>query len=122
MLKEEFESRIGKRVEFETYALYNEMYNATRLDKDAFCKLLNLDAIPEDPAAVKAREEAAEIIKAQKQKINELRDGIKSDEENANYYLQYYNDRPQAAYYKEAAKVKREKLREEREFLRLLEA
>ena len=122
MLKEEFESRIGKRVEFETYALYNEMYNATRLDKDAFVKLLNLDAIPEDPAAVKAREEAAETVRAQKQKINDLRDGIKSDEENANYYLQYYNDRPQAAYYKEAAKVKREKLREEREFLRLLEA
>lgn len=122
MLKEEFENLIGKRVTGETFREYENMYMAIDRNKREFVAMLNLDAIPEDPAAVKAREEAAEAIKAQKQKINELRDGIKSDEENANYYLQYYNDRPQAAYYKEAAKVKREKLREEREFLRLLEA
>ena len=122
MLKEEFESRIGKRVTFETFREFEKMYNATDLDKDAFCRLLNLDAIAEDPAAVKAREEAAETVRAQKEKIAALKQTVKDNEANAKYYLQFYNDRPQAAYYKEAARVAREALREERAFLRLLEA
>lgn len=122
MLKEEFESRIGKRVEFETYALYNEMYNATRLDKDAFCKLLNLDAIPEDPAAVEAREEAAEKIAEARADVQRWRDAIKDSEAKAKEYIEWWNDRPQAAYYKEQAKVYREELRKAREWLRILTA
>ena len=122
MLKEEFENLIGKRVTGETFREYENMYMAIDRNKREFVAMLNLDAIPEDPAAVKAREEAAETVRAQKEKIAALKQTVKDNEENAKYYLQFYNDRPQAAYYKEAARVAREALREERAFLRLLEA
>ena len=72
MLKEEFESRIGKRVTMETFREYEKMYLAIDADKDAFVKMLNLDAIPEDPEAVEARQARAAYLQAQKDKINEL--------------------------------------------------
>lgn len=122
MLKEEFESRIGKRVTMETFREYEKMYLAIDADKDTFCKMLNLDAIPEDPEAVEARQARAALLQAQKDKINELKQEVKKNEENAKYYLQYFNDRPQAAYYKEAARVAREELRKEKQFFEFLTA
>lgn len=122
MLKEEFESRIGKRVTMDTFREYEKMYLAIDTDKDAFVKMLNLDAIPEDPEAVEARQARAALLQAQKDKINELKQEVKKNEENAKYYLQYFNDRPQAAYYKEAAKVAREELRKEKQFFEFLTA
>lgn len=122
MLKEEFESRIGKRVTMDTFREYEKMYFAIDADKDAFVKMLNLDAIPEDPEAVEARQARAALLQAQKDKINELKQEVKKNEDNAKYYLQYFNDRPQAAYYKEAAKVAREELRKEKQFFEFLTA
>lgn len=122
MLKEEFESRIGKRVTMETFREYEKMYLAIDADKDTFCKMLNLDAIPEDPAAVKARAEAAEKIAEARADVQRLKDAVKDSEAKAKEYIEWWNDRPQAAYYREQAKIYREDLKQAREWLRILTA
>lgn len=122
MLKEEFENLIGKRVTGDTFREYEKMYMSIDRDKREFVAMLNLDAIPEDPAAVEARQARAALLQAQKDKISELKQEVKINEENAKYYMQYFNDRPQAAYYKEAAKVAREELRKEKQYLQFLTA
>lgn len=122
MLKEEFESRIGKRVTMETFREYEKMYLAIDADKDAFVKMLNLDAIPEDPAAVKARAEAAEKIAEARADVQRLKDAVKDSEAKAKEYIEWWNDRPQAAYYREQAKIYREDLKQAREWLRILTA
>lgn len=122
MLKEEFENLIGKRVTGDTFREYEKMYTSIDRDKREFVAMLNLDAIPEDPEAVEARQARAALLQAQKDKINELKKEIKINEENAKYYLHYFNDRPQAAFYKEAARVAREELRKEKQFFEFLTA
>ena len=122
MLKEEFENRIGKRVTMETFREYEKMYLAIDADKDAFVKMLNLDAIPEDPAAVKAREEAAEKISEARADVQRWKDAVKDSEAKAKEYIEWWNDRPQAAYYREQAKIYREELRKAREWLKILTA
>lgn len=122
MLKEEFESRIGKRVTTETFREYEKMYLAIDADKDTFCKMLNLDAIPEDPAAVKARAEAAEKIAEARAEVQRLKDAVKDSEAKAKEFIEWWNDRPQAAYYREQAKIYREDLKQAREWLRILTA
>lgn len=56
MMKQEFEQLIGKTVEWDVFKMYEAMYMATELSKQEFVNLLNVRAIPEDPAVVAARE------------------------------------------------------------------
>lgn len=56
MMKQEFEQLIGKTVEWDVFKMYESMYMATNLSKQDFVNLLNIRAIPEDPAVVAARE------------------------------------------------------------------
>lgn len=58
MMKQEFEQLVGKTVEWDVFKMYEAMYMATDLSKQEFVKLLNIKAIPEDPAAIAAREAA----------------------------------------------------------------
>lgn len=58
MMKQEFEQLIGKTVEWDVFKMYEAMYMAVDLPKQEFVKLLNIKMIPEDPAAVAAREAA----------------------------------------------------------------
>lgn len=55
MMKHEFEQLIGKVVTWDVFKMYEAMYTATDLTKQEFVKLLNIKAIPEDPAVAAAR-------------------------------------------------------------------
>ena len=55
MLKQEFEQLISKKVSYDTYLIYENMYSSTNLSKQQFINLLNVNAIPEDPEIVNLR-------------------------------------------------------------------
>lgn len=77
MMKQEFEQLIGKTVEWDVFKMYEAMYMVTDLPKQEFVNLLNIKAIPEDPAAVAAREAAERRrleYKAQLRALKVMRD------------------------------------------------
>ena len=57
MLKSEFEEMIGKQVTYDTFQMYDTMYNALpeNINKQQFVDMLNIDAIPEDPEAIECK-------------------------------------------------------------------
>ncbi len=78
MMKQEFEQLVGKTVEWDVFKMYEAMYMATDLSKQDFVNLLNIKVIPEDPAAVAAREAAEKRkleYKAQLRALITIRDG-----------------------------------------------
>lgn len=62
MYKQEFEKLINKKVTYQTYLIYENMYSSTDLTKDEFIKLLNIKVIPEDPEITKLRKSYIENI------------------------------------------------------------
>ena len=56
MLKSEFEEMIEKQVTYDTFQMYENMYSALpeNINKQQFVKMLNIDAIPEDPEAIRS--------------------------------------------------------------------
>lgn len=64
MMKQEFEAMVGKEVTVETFEMYERMYMLTpeTVSKQEFVKMLNIDAIPEDPKAIERRKERLEFV------------------------------------------------------------
>lgn len=81
MLKEEFENMIGKQVTYDTFKLYENMYTALpeTVNKQQFVEMLNIKAIPEDPAAIERRQEAEKMGQELRGKIQEKRKEILKD-------------------------------------------
>ena len=90
MLKSEFEFLIGKEVDNDTFAMYENMYMALpdNIDKRKFISMLNIDAIPESEEAVRRREEKKQFISGIKDEIAGKRADIKYFErENERYRI-----------------------------------
>lgn len=79
MLKDEFESLIGKEVDVSTFEMYEKMYTALpdNVDKVRFVSMLNIDAIPESVDAIRRREEQERLISNIKNEIAEKRADIR---------------------------------------------
>lgn len=94
MMKCEFEEMIGKEVEYETYEMYNAMYGSLpeHVTKQEFVKMLNIEVIPESNRSIEAKKEREEFIKKQRARIEELKDSIKFEEGNRNWYQQCLNE------------------------------
>ena len=86
MMKCEFEERVGKEVDYEVFEMYEAMYMAVDLDKDAFCALLDKDAIPESKASQEAKIRNAQIVAQVRVDIDEINAKIKDAEEWVDYY------------------------------------
>lgn len=97
MLKEEFESRVGVEVDFETYAEIEKLYMESPLDKDAFCKKVKRDNL-----IVKVQQEKIDRLTAMISKLTELAVAYKKSADRA-----YSNDRD-----KELEKTARQKITE----------
>lgn len=86
MMKEEFESMIGKEVDAEIFRMYEAMYLACpeNVTKQDFVALLDISKIPESERAIKAREEARQAREtaraAVRGEINELKERIRTRE------------------------------------------
>lgn len=91
MLKTEFEGLIGKEVSFDTFRKYEAMYLALpeTVCKRDFVAMLNITAIPEDPAAIKRREELNARLTEIRQAINCLKSAIQSNESDIERYTGY---------------------------------
>ena len=90
MLKSEFEFLIGKEVDNNTFAMYENMYMALpdNIDKRKFVSMLNIDAIPESEDAIHRREEKEQFISGIKDEIAGKRADIKYFErENERYRI-----------------------------------
>lgn len=86
MMKEEFESMIGKEVDAEIFRMYEAMYLACpeNVTKQDFVSLLDVSKIPESERAIKAREEAERAREdaraAVRGEIDELKERIRTRE------------------------------------------
>lgn len=87
MMKCEFEFLIGKEVDNNTFAMYENMYMALpdNIDKRKFISMLNIDAIPESEDAIRRREEKEQFISGIKDEIDRKKQDIK--------YFQAENER-----------------------------
>ena len=87
MLKSEFESLIGKEVDNNVFAMYENIYMVLpdNIDKRKFVSMLNIDAIPESEDAVRRREEKEHFISGIKDEIDKKKHDIK--------YFQAENER-----------------------------
>lgn len=83
MLKREFEEMIGKQVTYDTFQMYESMYSALpeNINKQQFIKMLNIDAIPEDPEAIERRKKREEFI-------NDIKDQIAGKKADIKYFKQ----------------------------------
>lgn len=90
MMKQEFETLINKEVTYETFELYERMYNALpeSIDKRQFVEMLNLKSITENPEAVLRREQEQDRINKIKQQIKRLQEEYK--EENSEWERSLY--------------------------------
>ena len=81
MLKSEFEFLIGKEVDNDTFAMYENMYMALpdNIDKRKFVSMLNIDAIPEDPEVIERRKKREEFI-------NDIKDQIAGKKADIKYF------------------------------------
>lgn len=75
MMKQEFEQMVGKEVSYETFEMYEKMYMALpeSVNKQQFVEMLNLKAIPEDPAAVERREQRKAYIADINRQIEDIK-------------------------------------------------
>ena len=91
MMKEEFEKLIGKEVSFDTFSMYEAMYNALpeNVNKQQFVKMLNIDAIPEDHEAIERRKKREEFINDIKDQIAGKKSDIKYFEQENERYRRY---------------------------------
>lgn len=91
MMKCEFEEMIGKKVDYETFEMYEKMYSALpeHVTKQQFVEMLNIDNIPESTASVQRKKEREELIADYKAKIEELRDAVKRQESMMALYRQW---------------------------------
>lgn len=78
MMQQEFETMIGKEVDYETFRIYEEMYLAApeSITKQKFVAMLNIDAIPESEAAKERKAKAEEFKKTIQGKIENLKSKI----------------------------------------------
>lgn len=83
MLKSEFEEMIGKQVTYDTFQMYENMYNALpeNINKQQFVKMLNIDAIPEDPEAIERRQERERFV-------SDIKDQIAGKKADIKYFEQ----------------------------------
>ena len=91
MLKSEFEEMIEKQVTYDTFQMYENMYSALpeNINKQQFVKILNIDAIPEDPEAIERREKRKEFINDIKDQIEGKKAEIKYFERENERYRSY---------------------------------
>ena len=91
MLKSEFEEMIGKQVTYDTFHMYENMYSALpeNINKQQFVKMLNIDAIPEDPEAIERRKKREEFINDTKYQIAGKKADIKYFEQENERYRRY---------------------------------
>ena len=90
MTKSEFEFLIGKEVDNNTFAMYENMYMALpdNIDKVKFVSMLNINAIPESEDAIRRREEKEQFISGIKDEIAGKKADIKYFErENERYKI-----------------------------------
>lgn len=89
MTKQEFETLINKEVTYETFRLYESMYNALpeSINKQQFIEMLNLKSIPENPEAIRRREENQKIVKEIKQQIKELQEEYEEENSETERFL-----------------------------------
>ena len=94
MMKEEFEKLIGKEVSFDTFSMYEAMYSALpeNVNKQQFVKMLNIDAIPEDPEAIERRKKREEFINGIKDQIAGKKAEIKYFEQENERYRSYITE------------------------------
>lgn len=87
MTKSEFEFLIGKEVDNDAFAMYENMYMSLpdNIDKRKFVSMLNIDSIPESEDAVRRREEKEQFISGIKDEIDRKKHDIK--------YFQAENER-----------------------------
>lgn len=92
MMKYEFEELIGKEITDETYSMYEKMYLALpeNINKQQFVKMLNIDAIPENPIAIERRNKRNELIERAKSIITEYKNDIKYYKESIKFYKSLY--------------------------------
>lgn len=88
MMKEEFEKLIGKEVSYDTFSMYEAMYNALpeNVNKQQFVEMLNINAIPESEYATKRREDSKALTEEIKQKIREEQEKINNLKKDITYY------------------------------------
>lgn len=94
MLKSEFEEMIGKQVTYDTFQMYENMYNALpeNINKQQFVKMLNIDAIPEDPEAIERRQERERFVSDIKDQIAGKKADIKYFEQENERYRRYIEE------------------------------
>ena len=88
MMKYEFENLIGKEITEETYSMYEKMYLALpeNIDKQQFVKMLNIDAIPENPIVIERRNRRNELIEKAKSRIAEYKSDMNYYKEQIKFY------------------------------------
>ena len=94
MLKSEFEEMIGKQVTYDTFQMYDNVYNALpeNINKQQFVDMLNIDAIPEDPEAIERKKKRKEFIDDIKYQIAGKRAEIKYFEQENERYRRYIEE------------------------------
>ncbi len=94
MLKSEFEEMIGKQVTYDTFQMYDTVYNALpeNINKQQFVDMLNIDAIPEDPEAIERKKKRKEFIDDIKYQIAGKRAEIKYFEQENERYRRYIEE------------------------------
>ena len=100
MLKSEFEEMIGKQVTYDTFQMYETMYNALpeNINKQQFVDMLNIDAIPEDPEAIERKKKRKEFIDDIKYQIAGKRAEIKYFEQENERYRRYIEEEESKEY------------------------
>ena len=93
-MKEEFEELIGKEVSYDTFSMYENMYSALpeNINKQQFVKMLNIDAIPEDPEAIERRKKREEFVNDIKYQIEGKKAEIKYFEQENERYRSYIEE------------------------------
>ena len=104
MLKSEFEEMIGKQVTYDTFQMYDNVYNALpeNINKQQFVDMLNIDAIPEDPEAIERRKKRKEFIDDIKYQIAGKRAEIKYFEQENERYRRYIEEEESKEFIREA--------------------
>lgn len=128
MMKQEFERLIGKEVEYETFEMYEKMYNAVDVDKQEFVKMLNIEAIPESRRAIEAREEAERIINDIKDEIKRLKEELEElvdDEKRYKFFEDLGLDdadywKGQAKWARQRQTMKRKEIAKQRQWLSMI--
>ena len=94
MLKSEFEELIGKQVTYDTFHMYENMYSGLpeNINKQQFVKMLNIDAIPEDPEAIERRQERERFVSDIKDQIEGKKAEIKYFERENERYRSYIKE------------------------------